>query len=96
MAKFTIRNIEGMRQVEIDLSGESIRAARGALSNYSGEIDFTPTLPGAGDLFRSLFARETRIRPFYTGTGSVKLQPSLAGFHVFSIDPGDTWILEPG
>lgn len=96
MADFSVRNIEGMRQVEIALSNESVRAARGAMSNFSGDIDFTPRLPGAGHLFRSLFARESRIRPFYTGTGSIRLQPSVAGFHVFEINPGETWILEPG
>lgn len=96
MANFAVRNIEGMRQVRIDLQDKSVRAARGAMSNFSGDISFTPKLPGAGDLFRSIFARESRIRPFYTGTGSIMLQPSVAGFHVFDIKPGDRWILEPG
>ena len=96
MAHFEVRNIEGMRQVQINLQDESVRAARGAMSNFSGDIAFTPRLPSASDMFRSIFARESRIRPFYTGTGSVMLQPSVAGFHVFDIEPEDTWILEPG
>ena len=96
MAKFEVRNIEGMRQVQIDLENETVRAARGAMSNFSGDISFTPKLPTTGEIFRSVFARESRIRPFYTGTGSIMLQPSVAGFHVFDIEPGDTWVLEPG
>lgn len=96
MAQFEVRNIEGMRQVQIDMQNESVRAARGAMSNFSGDISFVPKLPTTGDIFRSIFARESRIRPFYTGTGSIKLQPSVAGFHVFGIDAEDTWILEPG
>lgn len=96
MAHFEVRNIEGMRQVRIDLQNEAVRAARGAMSNLSGDITFTPKLPNAGDIFRSIFARESRIRPFYQGTGSILLQPSVAGFHVFDVDAGDTWILEPG
>jgi uncharacterized protein (AIM24 family) len=96
MAEFHVHNIEGMRQVRIDLNNETVRAARGALSNFSGDIAFTPKLPKIKDIFRSIFTRESRIRPFYSGNGSIMLQPSLAGFHVFEIEPGDTWILEPG
>lgn len=96
MADFQVRNIEGMRQVRIDMQDETVRAARGALSNFSGSISFTPTLPALGDVFRSLFARESRVRPFYSGTGSILLQPSVAGFHVFDVELGETWILEPG
>ena len=96
MAEFHVRNIEGMRQVRIELKDETIRAARGALSNLSGSISFTPRLPAVGDVFRNIFARESRIRPYYSGTGSVLLQPSVAGFHVFEVQAGDSWILEPG
>ena len=96
MADFHVRNIEGMRQVRIDLKDETVRAARGALSNFSGTISFTPRLPAVGDVFRSIFARESRVRPFYSGTGSVILQPSVAGFHVFQVEEGEKWILEPG
>jgi uncharacterized protein (AIM24 family) len=96
MADFQVRNIEGMRQVRIDLQNETIRAARGALSNYAGSISFTPRLPAMRDIFRSVFAYESRIRPFYSGTGSVLLQPSVAGFHVFELQGDETWVLEPG
>jgi uncharacterized protein (AIM24 family) len=85
-----------MRQVRIDLENETVRAARGALSNLSGQVTFTPRLPRTGDMFRNLFARESRIRPYYTGTGTVHLQPSLSGFYVFQVKHGETWILEPG
>lgn len=95
MADFRIRDVEGMRQVCIDLHGETVRAARGALSNMTGKIDFTPRLPGAGDVFRAMFTRETRIRPFYTGTGTIHLQPSLQGYHLLDVKQGERWILEP-
>ena len=81
MATFRIRNVEGMRQVCVDIENETVRAARGALSNMSGQIDFTPRLPGLRDAFRSIFTQETRIRPFYSGSGTILLQPSMRGFH---------------
>ena len=96
MATFRVREVEGMRQLSIDVTNETVRAAYGALSNMNGNIQFTPRLPKFGDVFRAIFTRESRIRPFYTGTGSINLQPSLRGFHVFDVCPGERWILEPG
>jgi uncharacterized protein (AIM24 family) len=96
MAEFTQREIEGMRQVVIDIAGESVRARAGALSNMRGRIEFTPRLPGAGDLWRSIFTSEARVRPWYNGTGKILLQPSLSGYHVFDVAEGERWVLEPG
>ena len=66
------------------------------MSNMRGKITLTPTLPGAGDLFRSIVTSEARVRPFYTGTGSILLQPSLGGYHVLTVAEGEGSILEPG
>lgn len=95
MAEFTIREVEGMRQVRIQISDETVRARRGAMSTLRGDIKLTPRLPGFGDVFRSVFTSEARIRPFYTGSGSIMLQPSLAGYHLLDVQPGEGWILEP-
>ena len=96
MAEFTVREVEGMRQVRIDIDNETVRARRGAMSNMRGSIAFTPRLPGVADVARSLFTSEARVRPFYTGTGSILLQPSLGGYHVLDVADGEAWILEPG
>ncbi len=96
MAEFVIREVEGMRQVRVDIHDETVRARRGAMSNMRGDITLTPRLPGTGDVIRSWFTSEARIRPYYTGTGSILLQPSLGGYHVMDVDPGEHWILEPG
>ena len=96
MAEFTQREVEGMRQVVIDIAGEAVRARAGALSNMRGRIEFTPRLPGLGDLWRSIFTSEARVRPWYRGTGKILLQPSLSGYHVFDVAAGERWILEQG
>lgn len=96
MAVFRVREVEGMRQLSIDITNETVRAAFGALSNMNGSIRFTPRLPKFGDVVRAIFTRESRIRPYYRGTGSINLQPSLRGFHVFEVDQGERWVLEPG
>ena len=85
-----------MRQVVIDIADEAVRARAGALSNMRGSIEFTPRVPGLGDIWRALFTHEARVRPWYRGTGTILLQPSLSGFHVFDVQEGERWILEPG
>jgi uncharacterized protein (AIM24 family) len=96
MAEFSVREVEGMRQVQIDIRDETVRACRGAMSNLRGDITLTPRLPRVGDMVRSVFTSEARIRPFYSGTGSILLQPSLGGYHVIDVVEGEHWILEPG
>lgn len=96
MADFTIREVEGMRQVRIEIANETVRARRGAMSTLRGDIKLTPRLPAIGDVFRSIFTSEARVRPFYTGSGSIVLQPTLAGYHLMDVAPGETWVLEPG
>ena len=88
VAEFALREVEGMRQVRIDIRDEAVRARSGALSNMTGKIAFTPRVPGAGDLFRSIFTKEARVRPFYEGTGTILLQPSLSGYHIFDAAEG--------
>jgi len=95
MAEFTVLNVEGMRQIRIDMTNEIVRVQRGALSNMRGNIRIRPRPPSPRDIFRSLFTQEARIRPYYRGTGSIALQPSLGGYHVFEVAKGERWILEP-
>lgn len=96
MAVFVTREVEGMRQVVIDIERETVRARNGALSNMKGNIDFVPRLPNAAYFLKTLFSKEARIRPSYHGTGRIFLQPSLDGYHVFEANEDERWILEPG
>ncbi len=96
MAEFTVEEVEGMRQVRLQIHDETVRAARGALSHMRGTIAFTPRLPGATDLFRSFFTEEVCIRPYYAGTGTIQLQPSMGGYHVLEVGDNERWVLEPG
>ncbi len=96
MAEFSIREVEGMRQVQMDIRDETVRARKGALSNMRGDIQLIPRLPGARDIMRSMFTREAAIRPYYIGTGQILLQPSLGGYHLLDVAEGERWILEPG
>ena len=96
MAEFTVQETEGVRNIKLDIRDETVRAARGALSHMHGAIQFTPRLPNAADLLRTVMTEEVCIRPFFTGTGTIYLQSSLKGYHVLDVAQGDLWVLEPG
>ena len=95
MARFSIRDVEGMRQLRIDIEDESVRSVRGALSHMQGDIRMTAPIPGPGALLRSWISHEAAIRPRFRGTGTIHLEPSLKGYHVFEAREM-RWILEPG
>jgi uncharacterized protein (AIM24 family) len=96
MAEFSIREVEGMRQVRIGIADETVRARSGAMSNMAGNITLTPRLPTVGDTLRAIFNEEARVRPHYSGSGTIMLQPSLGGYHLLDVKANDRWILEPG
>ncbi|OSP54415.1 AIM24 family protein [Pseudoruegeria sp. SK021] len=96
MAEFEVREVEGMRQVRLSIANESVRARRGAMSTMRGDIALVPRLPDFGSMVRSMFVSEARVRPYYTGTGTIMLQPSLGGYHLLQVEQGERWILEPG
>ena len=85
-----------MRQLVIDISDETVRARYGAMSSITGGISFKPRLPSPGQFLKSLVNHESRIRPYYSGSGTIMLQPSLSGYHYFDVENGDDWLLEPG
>lgn len=95
MAGFSVREVEGMRQVRIAIDDETVRTRRGALSNLHGHVRVTARLSGPRDIFRSLFTQEARVRPSFSGTGVLNLQPSLGGYHMLGVEDARR-ILEPG
>lgn len=95
MAGFDILDHEGQRFVRISLENESVRAEAGALSHMRGDIEMSARLPSLMGFIKSAISDEAVVRPTYTGTGEIYLEPSSGGYHVFDVD-GESWILENG
>jgi uncharacterized protein (AIM24 family) len=95
MAEFEVCELEGMRWVKIGLRDETVRAEAGALSHLQGDITITARLPSIGSAIKSMISDESVVRPSYTGTGTVHLEPSMGGYHMFEV-AGGSWILEDG
>jgi uncharacterized protein (AIM24 family) len=94
MATFEIEESQSMRWVRIDLVDDDCRAERGAMSHMKGAVTMTVPLPTPHAMWVSLFSDESVLRPRYVGTGSVFLDSTLGGYHVFQVTPGERWILD--
>jgi uncharacterized protein (AIM24 family) len=95
MAEFEVGQLEGMRFVEIRLRDETVRAEAGALAYMRGDIRITARLPSLGGAIKSIISDESVVRPSYSGTGVIHLEPSMGGYHTLEV-AGDAWILENG
>jgi len=95
MAKFEVIEQEGMHSVRITLDDETVQAESGALCLMTGNITMDVKLPMLGRAVTAYLAEEAHIRSTYTGTGTILLEASFGGFHVFDLG-GETWILDSG
>lgn len=95
MASFEIVNHEGQRFVRIRIEDETIRAESGALSHMLGDIHMTARLPSLMTAIKAAVSGQAAVRPAYTGTGEIFLEPSSGGYHVFEVT-GESWVLENG
>jgi len=94
MATFGIEATEGMRWVRVDLDDDDVRTEKGALNRMRGRIQMDVPLPSLRSWWVSLFSEESLLRPRYVGTGSVFLDSTLGGFHMFRVTPEERWILD--
>jgi uncharacterized protein (AIM24 family) len=95
MARFEIVEKESMRFVRINVCDEVVTAEAGALSHMMGEIAMEARIPSISRVWKSLLSAQALIRPEYTGTGTIYLEPSVSGYYIFELS-GTPWILERG
>ena len=69
-----------MKQVRIRLNNSSVKTEAGALYYYKGNIESKSNIGGVGGLFKKAVSgtitSESAIKPTYTGTGEILLEPS--------------------
>lgn len=79
------------RQVVCDLSKANITLQAGAMQWTAGDVNATTGIKGAGDLLgkamRSKVTGESAIKPEYTGSGTLVLEPTYK--HILLIDIKD-------
>lgn len=96
MATFETIQLEGLRSVRVLLKDESVQTEAGALATLDGELEMSARIPSPLSAIRSALSDLSLIKPKYTGSGILHLDPSVKGYHVFDVPEEEDWILEKG
>ena len=76
MSKMGVRR----RQVVANLNNDSLTMQAGALQWMTGKIDVKTDVKGVGDFLgkvvKGAVTKESAVKPVYTGTGTVVLEPT--------------------
>lgn len=79
------------KQLLIQLNNSGVVTQKGAMQWITGNIESTTGIKGAGDLIGKMFASkvtgETAIKPEYTGTGLIMLEPTYK--HILLLNVAD-------
>ena len=79
------------RQVLIDLKGDAYTVQAGAMQWMAGAVTMGSGVKGVGDFLGKALAskvtKESAVKPEYTGTGQLMLEPTFK--HVLLMDAGD-------
>ncbi len=79
------------RQLFCDVNRSDITIQAGAMQWMAGDVKATTGIKGVGDFigktFRGKVTKESAIKPEYTGTGKLALEPTYK--HILLIDVGD-------
>ncbi len=79
------------RQVVCDLSKSNVTVQAGAMQWMAGNVNATTGIKGVGDFFgkamRGSVTGESAIKPEYTGTGTLVLEPTYK--HILLVDLND-------
>ena len=79
------------RQVVIDVSKSAVTVQAGAMQWSVGDVNSTTGIKGVGDLFgkalRGSVTGESAIKPEYTGSGTLVLEPTYK--HILLLDVAD-------
>ena len=87
------------KQVKITLNNSSVKTETGALYYSKGKIESKTKIGGATGLFKKAVSgaltSESAIKPVYTGTGEIYLEPSFKHYLIMELD-NDSIIVDKG
>ena len=89
------------RQVIAELNGSAVMLQAGAMQMMIGDINAETNIQGAGDLLKKAFASkvtgESAVKPKYTGTGQLILEPTYKHILLEDLDDwGGELVIDDG
>ena len=88
-----------VRQIVANIENDAVRIEAGAMSYFQGPLDMVSGVtPGnvVGKIFKSAVTGETVSQPVYKGSGMLVLEPSFKHFIPFTLDAGESIIVDKG
>lgn len=93
--EFTVLTKELSKIPKISLNQASVIVEAGAMHYMLGQIQIQADLPSVGGFIKSKLTKERAVRPVYSGTGDIYLEPTFGECNI--LEPaGEQWILDKG
>jgi uncharacterized protein (AIM24 family) len=93
---FEVFEYEMYRLGRILLQGASVTLEAGMLHYWLGDIQMQVQGPSLGGMAKSLLTKEKIVRPVYSGTGEIYLEPTFGEIEILELTGNDVWILDKG
>lgn len=93
---FEVQNREPYRMAKITLRNSAVTLEAGQLRYMLGQIQMTAESPSLGGLAKSFLTKEKAVRPVYSGTGEIFLEPTFGELNIMELRPGEAWVLDKG
>ncbi len=93
--RFEILDTEFYHMPRITLENASVTVEAGAMHYMLGNIQIQADLPSVGGMIKSKLTKEKVVRPVYSGTGDVFLEPTFGECNILDLN-NEEWILDRG
>lgn len=93
---FEVFEYEMYRIARISLQGASVTLEAGMLHYWLGNIQMQVQGPSLGGMAKSILTKEKIVRPVYSGSGEIYLEPTFGEIALLELTGNDIWILDKG
>lgn len=93
---FEVFEYDMFRLARIVLEGASVVLEAGQLHYWLGDIQMQVQTPSLGGMAKSLLTKEKAVRPVYSGTGEIWLEPTFGEIEILELGGNEVWILDRG
>lgn len=93
---FEVFEYEMYRIARILLQGAAVTLEAGMLHYWLGDIQMQVQGPSLGGMAKSLLTKEKIVRPVYSGSGEIFLEPTFGEIELLDLSGNDVWILDKG
>ncbi|HPR64685.1 MAG TPA: AIM24 family protein [Thermoanaerobaculia bacterium] len=93
--RFEVLKKDFYQMPKITIHQAQVILESGALHYMTGDITIEAQLPSVGKFIKAKLTKEHAVRPTYTGTGDIFLEPTFGECTILDLK-GDEWILDKG